>query len=492
MKKILVVSDSLGTPIHARGIFNFTVGVVQILRQLGHQVFLLVEPPVAGSFVTASSEELKSVHGPGIRRALLSDLIRHFHGDRFRFDWHYGDPSLQRLAENHPAIMNFKLSLDDAKKKSHQIQFDVDRAELGDHGLTHQSQHLALFDGFVSLPNFYSDSFRRAANRLRPPVIDAAGFDHVIVDTPHYLSLDGVSRDNVHYVVHDFIPFYDVSMGYDWRQLFTSKIESTMRCGANAIFNSETTRLHFASIYGPDAVRRHVTIYPPIREEAVEAARSLDRTARSRYMWSIQGNKRRESVEWQRNLANRRGAKARLRHLFKPNPEWNPDLPFFCSVLSDEPRKNVAALVEASKAFIGKANFVVVGQINGDAYMNGRPEKFPNLHFTGYLSDEDKFDLLKTCSAFIFPSRSEGFGIPIVEAATLGAPVICTDIEVFREITYDKAYYFDANRSGDLVRVIQDFQKDVDSARKASMLKQMVDDAFLQDKMASRIEYLLG
>jgi len=44
---------------------------------------------------------------------------------------------------------------------------------------------------------------------------------------------------------------------------------------------------------------------------------------------------------------------------------------------------------------------------------------------------------------FIFPSRLEGFGIPILEAQLNGCPVVCSDIPVFREVAGDAGIYFD-------------------------------------------------
>jgi glycosyltransferase involved in cell wall biosynthesis len=46
-------------------------------------------------------------------------------------------------------------------------------------------------------------------------------------------------------------------------------------------------------------------------------------------------------------------------------------------------------------------------------------------------------------AAFVFPSLVEGFGLPILEAMACGAPVICSDIAVFREVAADAALYFD-------------------------------------------------
>jgi glycosyltransferase involved in cell wall biosynthesis len=47
--------------------------------------------------------------------------------------------------------------------------------------------------------------------------------------------------------------------------------------------------------------------------------------------------------------------------------------------------------------------------------------------FTGYLSDEDVVVLLNLASVLVLPSLMEGFGLPAVEAAACGCPVIATN-----------------------------------------------------------------
>lgn len=59
------------------------------------------------------------------------------------------------------------------------------------------------------------------------------------------------------------------------------------------------------------------------------------------------------------------------------------------------------------------------------------------------VSDAELVQLLRHSRALLFPSFAEGFGLPAVEAARMGVPIICSDIPVFRELLGDYATYID-------------------------------------------------
>jgi glycosyltransferase involved in cell wall biosynthesis len=59
------------------------------------------------------------------------------------------------------------------------------------------------------------------------------------------------------------------------------------------------------------------------------------------------------------------------------------------------------------------------------------------------VTDSTLSEMYRNARAFIFPSLTEGFGLPIIEAIYAGTQVVCSDIPVFREIGVDMPIYFD-------------------------------------------------
>ena len=70
------------------------------------------------------------------------------------------------------------------------------------------------------------------------------------------------------------------------------------------------------------------------------------------------------------------------------------------------------------------------------------------------VSDEYLEDIYRASSAIIMASLTEGFGLPIIEAAHYGKKIIVRDIPVFREVAGDSAYYFNTTDSNELATVL--------------------------------------
>ena len=72
-----------------------------------------------------------------------------------------------------------------------------------------------------------------------------------------------------------------------------------------------------------------------------------------------------------------------------------------------------------------------------------------------YLRDDEVQWAYRHCSALVAASHDEGFGLPLVEAAHFGLPIICSDIPIFHEVTEDYATFFHEGDAADLARTIR-------------------------------------
>jgi glycosyltransferase involved in cell wall biosynthesis len=81
------------------------------------------------------------------------------------------------------------------------------------------------------------------------------------------------------------------------------------------------------------------------------------------------------------------------------------------------------------------------------------------LQFTGTVTEEQKWNLYRHCTALIFPSLSEGFGLPVLEAMAFGKPVFLSNRTSLPEIGGQEAYYFENFEAAHIQWVFADGMK---------------------------------
>lgn len=151
--------------------------------------------------------------------------------------------------------------------------------------------------------------------------------------------------------------------------------------------------------------------------------------------------------------------------------KYNLERPFFLYAGRLEKKKNTQMLVEAfawlreSRPEI-KQKLVLIGNA-GYGYDEVRYTiQQYNLEdevlMPGWADEEDLPYLFNAASAFVFPSKHEGFGIPILQALACGLPTTCSDLAVLREVAADAVLYFDPNNRQEMAaamaRIVTDDQ----------------------------------
>ncbi len=82
--------------------------------------------------------------------------------------------------------------------------------------------------------------------------------------------------------------------------------------------------------------------------------------------------------------------------------------------------------------------------------------------FTGYVSDAELAGLYKKASLYVFPSLSEGFGLPALEAMSYGVPVASSNATCLPEVAGEAAEYFDATDTAEMAKVMAALLADKD------------------------------
>jgi glycosyltransferase involved in cell wall biosynthesis len=140
--------------------------------------------------------------------------------------------------------------------------------------------------------------------------------------------------------------------------------------------------------------------------------------------------------------------------------------PFILFLGTLEPRKNILTLI---KAFTG-----IKDQIPHDLVLVGqkgwkwepifkemeRPDLKERVHWVGYVSDQERVFFYNAADFLAYPSRYEGFGMPLLEAMQCGCPVITSRVSSMPEVIGDAGLLIDPQRvedvQGAMLRLVQE------------------------------------
>ena len=156
-----------------------------------------------------------------------------------------------------------------------------------------------------------------------------------------------------------------------------------------------------------------------------------------------------------------------------------PKKKFITHIGTFEKRKDLLTLVKAHKKLIDNKLFDYKLVLAGAKNLNGYGRLYFDIknyidqynlneyiEIPGYLNQHEIKKLYSESLIYVFPSLDEGFGIPLIESMKSKVPIICSDIEIFKEIGRDSVLYFKAGNHIDLFEKLNILISDSDLRKK--------------------------
>ena len=136
---------------------------------------------------------------------------------------------------------------------------------------------------------------------------------------------------------------------------------------------------------------------------------------------------------------------------------------YILTVCSSAKHKNhqilLRAFCEIGHSF-SDLKFVIVGGLSKEAesFYNDIPSSIrKRIVFVNNISNRDLGNIYHNALAYMSASLYEGLGMPVVEALYFGLPTFLSDIEIHREVSFNKAFYFEDNDYHQLASLVIDY-----------------------------------
>ncbi len=412
--KVLVTAIDLEQSEH-RGIAVFTKGLLKALHQAGAEVWLLTQ-------FDPSMADVESRRLPTSTSQLIfsARVLESLNSGRLTQRSKEQQSPLSRI----PLLPAWRKQLARLKRLI-SILFPRRHFDLGClkalpiHGIYDnpylQSERLAYLqnvDGIICASDLFVHSFRlaqqRQGHRLR---LELKGFDGLVCTCP--INIEARHARFLVQTVHDLIPLEYVPTSDD-AVTFSRRLRA---CASSArLFVSDSTRYKYESVILPEfkTTQQHASCVVIQSPSLAFPADACDWEARiPELSLNVEGQPRNQLLEPCR---------------------------YFLFNSSVEPRKNLLFVL---KAFVESGverrgiKLCITGKLKADRYslkVKNLVKSHPNIILTGYVDEATKRQLFLNTLAVVSPSLVEGFGIPVLDAACLGLPVIASPSESHREI----------------------------------------------------------
>lgn len=400
-KKVLVTGYDLQQQGH-RGIAVFSKNVILALHELGYEVWLLTsvmpkEKPLIAEQIQETLDEQGGTPG-------LSAFVT-----KLRSSWAFQIFFPRRIKQWLRRLL-YRVSYQDFGQGHHA---EVQAFNLAQSDWSERLSYLKNVAGFINSPGLFEGSLlslsQHSHENKQPTEVNLGGFGFDAVFSTCPLPIRFVNAGLQIQTVHDLIPI-QIPAEHPWDdpKVFAQRLRFACQADMVLSVSHATSRALLERGFTP---KRLEVIYQP---KSYTAQTHDSRSTASPF-----------------------------------------EFPYVLSVGSIEPRKNFALVAHAfleSDLPAKNYRYVIVGEprANPESYALVKLcRESDRVITTGYISDHQRDELLRYAQAFVFPSILEGYGIPLVDAIQMDKKIICSDIEVFREIAQNNSQFVEARNQGE-------------------------------------------
>lgn len=173
-----------------------------------------------------------------------------------------------------------------------------------------------------------------------------------------------------------------------------------------------------------------------------------------------------------------------------PDTEKDDNLAIFVGRLTIQ--KGIIDLVEIVKAVsdeLPNLRLKIIGDGPDRQLLENEIKRLSikNIELVGFISDAQKYKLMKQAKYFLFPSKEEGWGIALAEALYTGCIAICYELPHYRGIFADYPYYVELNNKKAFSRVLLDANRKRASLEQIKFIHQYDDSLIVKNVLSQLI-----
>ncbi|EHA62514.1 glycosyltransferase [Synechococcus sp. WH 8016] len=414
-KKILITALDLEQQEH-RGIAMYSKALIHHLNALGAEVWLLTQ-------FSPHIKDLKKLPTQTQTIIFISRTLDALEQGKVRYNFVGGKYHMLNTIMN--KVRPFKQLLIELIRRPRQYRqkqmkrFDLTEVSDNPNMRTERLKYLQSVKGIVCLDNIYTASQIAAIlDKQKPVSLDLDGFDAFITSCP--LNLRPLNVPIFIQTIHDLIALEYAPHNENMRQ-FSHRLQACLP--SRRIFVSTSTKQKF---------KQYISFSESNKKEEDKEVSLIQPTSLNLP----------DFLDAQKEISFDLPPSSQIMQTRIENDSEKILNPFRYILFNSsvESRKNLLFLV---KSFIesGLGNegirLCITGKLKEDSYSKSIKKivvNDPSIFLTGYVDESTKLELYLNALMLASPSLVEGFGIPVLDAACLGLPVLASSCKAHQEI----------------------------------------------------------